>query len=60
MFPNATTAGHTTARRSSVRWRIFGIVFVLVVINMTDRTTLSIAMPTIAKEFATSPALHVR
>ena len=35
---------------STVRWRIFGIIFVLVVINLIDRVTLSIAMPTISKE----------
>jgi MFS transporter, ACS family, D-galactonate transporter len=43
---------------SNVRWRIFGIVFVLVVINLIDRTALSIAMPTIAKEFGLEPAMQ--
>jgi ACS family D-galactonate transporter-like MFS transporter len=43
---------------STVRWRIFGIVFVLVVINLIDRVTLSIAMPTIAKEFSLEPAMQ--
>jgi ACS family D-galactonate transporter-like MFS transporter len=49
----ATASGGTT-----VRWRIFGIVFVLVVINLIDRTALSIAMPTIAKEFNLEPAMQ--
>jgi ACS family D-galactonate transporter-like MFS transporter len=54
---SASSLGITTAR-SAVRWRIFAIVFVLVVINLIDRTTLSIAMPTIAKEFALSPTMQ--
>jgi ACS family D-galactonate transporter-like MFS transporter len=54
---SAPSLGATTAR-SAVRWRIFGIVFVLVVINLIDRTTLSIAMPTIGKEFALSPTMQ--
>jgi hypothetical protein len=29
---------------STVRWRIFGIIFVLVVINLIDRVTIAIAM----------------
>lgn len=44
------------ARPGSVRWGIFGIVFLLVVVNLIDRIALSIAMPTIAKEFSLSPA----
>ena len=43
------------AVRSSVRWRIFAIVFVLVTLNLIDRTALSIAMPTIGREFTLSP-----
>ncbi len=58
MSATGTTAVADTSQRTSVRWRTFGIIFVLVVINMTDRTTLSIAMPTIAKEFAIAPALQ--
>ncbi len=46
------------AARSTVRWRIFAIVFLLVVVNLIDRTTLSIAMPTIAREFVLSPAMQ--
>ena len=45
-------------RPSAVRWRIFAIVFVLVVLNLIDRTALSIAMPTITKEFDLSPVMQ--
>lgn len=52
-------ADSTAAQRASqVRWRIFGIVFVLVVINLIDRVALSIAMPTISKEFSLEPAMQ--
>jgi MFS transporter, ACS family, D-galactonate transporter len=43
---------------STVRWRIFAIIFFLVVINLIDRVTLSIAMPTISKEFSLEPAMQ--
>ena len=36
-------------RATSVRWRIFGVVFLITLINLVDRISLSIAMPTIAK-----------
>ena len=52
----SSTPGSRNA--STVRWRIFAIVFVMVVINLIDRTTLSIAMPTIGREFALSPAMQ--
>jgi ACS family D-galactonate transporter-like MFS transporter len=53
------TADSAAARTAStVRWRIFGIIFVLVVINLIDRVTLSIAMPTISKEFSLEPAMQ--
>ncbi|POR46987.1 MFS transporter [Bosea psychrotolerans] len=51
-------AAATASAGTTVRWRIFGIVFVLVVINLIDRTALSIAMPTIAKEFNLEPAMQ--
>lgn len=46
------------AHATSVRWRIFGVVFLITLINLVDRISLSIAMPTIAKEFALSPAMQ--
>lgn len=57
--PNITTLARVaTMPRTAVRWRIFAIVFVMVVINLIDRTTLSIAMPTISKEFQLTPTLQ--
>ncbi len=47
-----------TAAPTRVRWRIFAVVFALVVINLIDRTALSIAMPTIAREFDLSPTMQ--
>jgi MFS transporter, ACS family, D-galactonate transporter len=47
-----------TERATSVRWRIFGVVFLITLVNLVDRISLSIAMPTIAKEFALSPAMQ--
>jgi ACS family D-galactonate transporter-like MFS transporter len=51
---DAASSEHAT----SVRWRIFGVVFLITLINLVDRISLSIAMPTIAKEFALSPAMQ--
>lgn len=51
---DAASSTHAT----SVRWRIFGVVFLITLINLVDRISLSIAMPTIAKEFALSPAMQ--
>lgn len=42
-------------KASNVRWYVFTIIFLLVVVNLIDRISLSIAMPTIAKEFDLSP-----
>ncbi len=56
-----TTIARTDAPSSAstnVRWRIFAIVFVMVVLNLIDRTALSIAMPTIAREFDLSPTMQ--
>lgn len=41
-----------------MRWRIFAIIFVLVVLNLLDRTALSIAMPTITREFNLKSAMQ--
>lgn len=56
--PLASTSTAASVKRSGVRWRIFGIVFLLVALNLVDRTALSIAMPTIAKEFQLSPTMQ--
>ncbi|KMO17771.1 MFS transporter [Methylobacterium platani] len=58
---DATIAGPAAAASAAatrVRWRIFAVVFALVVINLIDRTALSIAMPTIAREFDLSPTMQ--
>jgi ACS family D-galactonate transporter-like MFS transporter len=47
-----------TAKASNVRWRIFAIIFALTMVNLIDRVSLSIAMPTIAHEFSLSPSLQ--
>ena len=49
---------HIVPTRRSVRWYIFAGIFAIVVVNFIDRTALSIAMPTIAKEFSLSPVLQ--
>jgi ACS family D-galactonate transporter-like MFS transporter len=43
---------------TAVRWRIFGVIFVLVMMNLLDRISLSIAMPTIGNEFMLQPAMQ--
>ena len=48
----------TALQASRVRWRIFAIIFGLTVINLLDRVSLSIAMPTIAHEFQLTPAIQ--
>ena len=45
-------------RPSAIRWWVFAFIFVLTTINMADRTSISVGMPTIAKEFALSPAMQ--
>jgi len=45
-------------KASDVRWRIFAIIFALTVINLIDRVSLSIAMPTIAAEFELTPSMQ--
>jgi ACS family D-galactonate transporter-like MFS transporter len=43
---------------TSVRWRIFLLILLIVSANYVDRASLSVAMPTIAKEFAISPSMQ--
>lgn len=38
-------------KRTTVRWKVFAIIFMLVIINMIDRASLPIAMPIISEEF---------
>jgi MFS transporter, ACS family, D-galactonate transporter len=44
------------ARRTSVRWRIFLLILLIVAINYVDRASLSVAMPTISNEFGIDSA----
>ncbi|HUB44595.1 MAG TPA: MFS transporter [Acetobacteraceae bacterium] len=46
------------AQPTTIRWRLFLFIFVVTVVNMADRTSISVGMPTIAKEFALSPAMQ--
>lgn len=43
---------------TAVRWKIFAIIFILVIINMIDRASLPIAMPVISKEFELSHTMQ--
>jgi MFS transporter, ACS family, D-galactonate transporter len=43
-------------RRTSVRWRIFLLILLIVAINYVDRASLSVAMPIIAREFGIDAA----
>lgn len=59
--PNAATAAGIARMGSSAaptrtRWRVFAFLGVLTVINLADRTSLSVGMPTIARELGLSPA----
>ena len=57
MDGRATTAdGAVALRRSSVRWRIFFLMLLLIAINYIDRASLSVAMPLIADQFDLDPA----
>lgn len=49
--PNAPEA-------TCVRWKIFAVLFVLVVVNMIDRASISIAMPTISQELGLSGVMQ--
>ncbi|MHC6228947.1 hypothetical protein ACX5I6_04160 [Arthrobacter sp. MMS24-T111] len=61
--PSAESASHTTQprkdglqRRSSVRWRLFLLLLVLVSVNYIDRGSISVALPIIQKEFNLAPS----
>ena len=45
------------AKMTSVRWKIFFAMLLLISINYIDRASLSVAMPLIAKEFNMDPAI---
>ncbi|APZ43757.1 MFS transporter [Acidihalobacter ferrooxydans] len=43
---------------TSVRWKIFWLLLLLITINYIDRASLSVAMPLISKEFHIGPAIE--
>ncbi len=47
-----------TSDMTNVRWRIFFLILGTVAINYIDRASLSVAMPTISREFNISPAVQ--
>lgn len=57
---DATTnaAAVATVGKTSVRWKIFFTMLLLISINYIDRASLSVAMPLIAKEFDLGPAMQ--
>ncbi|HBD33797.1 MAG TPA: MFS transporter, partial [Cupriavidus sp.] len=58
MQSTSPAAASLAVPRSSVRWKIFLMMLLLVAINYIDRASLSVAMPLIAKEFDLSPAMQ--
>ena len=57
-MPSTSQAATMTAARSSVRWKIFLMMLLLIAINYIDRASLSVAMPLIAREFDLSPTMQ--
>lgn len=55
---NTTTPYSPAVEATTVRWKIFAVLFLLVVVNMIDRASISIAMPTIAKELELSGVMQ--
>lgn len=48
----------TAAVKTSVRWKIFLMMLLLVTVNFVDRSSLSVAMPLISKEFSLTPVMQ--
>lgn len=46
------------APRSSVRWRVFVLIGVLTVVNLADRTSLAVGMPSIARDLHIAPSVQ--
>ena len=45
-------------KATNIRWRIYIVLFLLVVVSMIDRASISIAMPTIAKDLGLSDTMQ--
>ena len=58
MSNNAMLVSESARAPTAVRWRLFAFIFVVTVVNLADRTSISVGMPTIAKEFALSPGMQ--
>ncbi|AHB04875.2 major facilitator transporter [Pandoraea pnomenusa 3kgm] len=58
MPPSTPASAAVTGTRSSVRWKIFLMMLLLITINYVDRASLSVAMPLISKEFDLTPAME--
>src|SRR6266516_1757086 len=56
MQANTAALASPTFQPSTVRWKIFLMMLLLISINYIDRASLSVAMPLIAKEFDIGPA----
>src|SRR5438094_8506298 len=54
-LPAVTTSLELT-RKTTVRWRIFLLILLIVAINYVDRASLSVAMPAISREFGIDAA----
>lgn len=54
---SASALASGSARRSTVRWRLFLILLLLVSVNYIDRGSISVALPIIQKDFHLSPEL---
>lgn len=53
------TAEHAIeSRPTRVRWKIFFLMLLLVMVNYVDRASISVAMPIIHKEFQLSPVMQ--
>ncbi len=55
---SAPVSAISTEKKTSVRWKIFIVLLVLVAINYIDRASLSVAMPLISKDFNIDPAIQ--
>src|ERR1700731_2182681 len=44
--------------KTSVRWKIFLVMLLLVTVNYVDRASLSVAMPMVAQEFSLTPVMQ--
>lgn len=56
--PATTKSPTTSGRKTNVRWTVVILLFVWYTINCIDRASLSVALPTISKEFALEPAVQ--